>query len=424
MTAVRGAVIVIAVSLCSAGLVAFVSRTPPEVRQDRPGPRATDPARGAYFTPEEIRRHAAYRGPSYLAFALGIVVQATALVALARGGMGWVVAGLDRVPGGWPVRAALAAVAVVVFMGLVALPLSFVRGYVVERAWGLSTQSALEWLSDVGRSLLVGAVTASAAAAAFFGVVRWQPRTWWWWGWVAFTALSALLVFVYPLVVAPLFNEFTPLQDRSLRARIEALADRAAVRIDDVLVADASRRTTAENAYVAGIGSSKRLVVYDTLLESGSEEETALVVAHELGHRAENHIAKTLVVTSAGLLVGFALLAWLAGRDEVWEWAGASGIGDLRAIPMLLLFSLVTGLAALPIQNGISRAFERRADAIAVELTGDEATAVRVFRRLAYSNLADLDPPEPAVWALFSHPPIRDRIRAVLSPRRLGQAAE
>jgi STE24 endopeptidase len=412
---VRSAVLLTALACTAAVAVAFVSRTPAELRNDKPGPEATDPSRGPSFSDAEIQRHAAYRGPGYLSFALGLLMEVAFLVVLAQGGMDALARATDRLPGPWPVQAAALGMALVVLNALLVLPLDYVRGFAIAHAWGLSTQDVGGWASDRLRSAAVGAVTSAVAAVAFFAVVRWQPRTWWLWGWGAFTLLTVVLVFLYPVVIAPLFNKFTPLEDRSLVERVQGLAGRSGVEIEDVLVADASRRTTAENAYVAGFGSSKRLVLYDTLVASGSEDETALVVAHELGHRIEKHIWKNLLLSAASLFVGFGVLAWLSDRSWAWEWAGASGVSDLRAIPVLLLFAMTAQLLTLPLENSISRRFEARADSIAVELTEDPRTAVRVWRRLAYSNIADLKPPEWLVWSLYTHPPVSQRIRAALA---------
>jgi STE24 endopeptidase len=225
--------------------------------------------------------------------------------------------------------------------------------------------------------------------------------------------LTAVLVFVWPIVVAPIFNKFTPLQDRALASEIRTMAERAGIEVDQVLVADASRRTTSENAYVAGLGSTKRMVLYDNLLRGGDERQAVFVAAHELGHAREDHVLKNVAIASAGLLAGFALLAVLARQEALWSWAGASGIADVRALPVLLLFVALAELAVLPAANAISRSFEAHADRIAIELTDDPDAAVTSFRRLAFSNLADLRPPGPLVWLLYTHPPTADRIRAV-----------
>ncbi|MEA2460476.1 MAG: endopeptidase, partial [Actinomycetota bacterium] len=297
----------------------------------------------------------------------------------------------------------------------VSLPLGFVRGYVVAHDWGLSTQSFGGWVSDQARSLGIGLVFAVITALVFFAVVRAQPRWWWLYGWVAFTVLTVLFTFLWPIVIAPLFNKFTPLEDQTLTREILHLADEADVPIKEVLVADASKRTTAENAYVAGIGASKQLVVYDTLLRNGREPETLFVVAHELGHKVKDHVVKGLLLSTVGLFAGFAALAWLSHRPGLWRWGYASGIGDVRALPLLLAFAAIAGLLTMPVQNAVSRTFERQADSIAFDLTKDPDTAIRVFRRLAFSNLADLKPSWVATSVLFTHPSIPDRIRAAVA---------
>jgi STE24 endopeptidase len=412
MTPARSALVIAAVSLAGAGLLALVARTPSGIRTEVVR-GSTDPELGSHFTDEEVSRHGAYREVSYASFVLFLVVEVVTLLILARGPMRRIAEAVERAPGGWIVAALAAGALVAVILAVAAMPPAFVGGYVVQHQWDLSTQGLGGWLGDYMRSTGVSAAVAAISAVAFFGVLRWQPRAWWLIGWVVFSLLNALFVYLWPVLVAPLFNKFESLPPGPVRREAFALAEKAEVSIDDVQVADASRRSTTENAYVAGFGSSKRLVVYDTLLAGGDETETAFVIAHELGHRVERHIAKGLALATVGLGVGFGLLAWLAGRTSVWEWAGASGIDDLRAIPLILLFAVIVGTASLPAENLLSRRFEARADEVALELTDDRAAAVRTFRRLAYSNLADLRPPSIAVTLLFSHPPIRDRIEAV-----------
>ncbi|MGH2775444.1 MAG: M48 family metallopeptidase [Actinomycetota bacterium] len=418
MSTARALILIVVLSLAGAGLVAWFSRAPASLRTAEPGPSATDPALGAEFSQEQVARGSAYRRPGYLSFALGAVLQLTVLLVLASGPMRRLVDALERVPGGWPVHALLAAVALAVILALVTLPLSFVRGYVVAHDWGLSTQDVGGWLSDQGRSLLVAAGTLSVAAVAFYGVVRWRPGSWWLWGWGAFTILTVVLAYLYPVIVAPLFFDFSPLEDAQLTRDIKSLAAEAGIEVDRVLVADASRRTTSENAYVAGFGSTKQVVVYDTLLEAGGRGETLFVVAHELGHQRANHVLKNVALGSLALLGSFALLGLLGRGSWPWTWTGAEGVGDLRALPLLATFALVVGFVLLPAENFVSRTFEREADATARELTDDSDTAVRTFRRLAFANLADLDPPQLAVWTMYTHPPISDRIELFLAPNQ------
>lgn len=418
MSWARAVVTLATVSLVAAALVGLASRTPAEVRHRPDDPGATDPALGSSFTDDQVSRHAAYRRPGYLSFALGIVVQVVALVVLARGPWRGLVDSLESRIGAWPLRMLLAGAIAGLILTVLALPLAFVRGYVVEHAWGLSTQDLGGWIGDRAKGAAVTAATSAIAALVFFAVVRWQPRTWWLFGWAAFTGLTAIMFFLWPVVIAPLFNRFTPLEPGPLNDRVRALAAEAGVPVDEVLVADASRRTTAENAYVAGLGGTKRLVLYDTLLRSNDDARTAFVVAHELGHEAKNHVLKNLVIASAGLGAAFVILGWLGGRERFWEWGGATGPGDLGAIPLLVLLSVGLTLISTPIESALSRRDEAEADRIAIELTGDPDAAVSAFRRLALANLADLDPSPIAVAAFYSHPPIPDRIDAVLATAR------
>jgi STE24 endopeptidase len=385
------------------------------VRAEPPGYGDTDPSLGANFTDTEIARHGAYRRGQYIGFALGVVLELGLLIVLAKGPVARVANWGDGLVGGWVTT----AVVVAAFVGLVtwlgALPLRYVLGFANQHAWGLSNQSLSAWFIDGFRSVAIGGAMAAVAAIAFFGIVRWQPRWWWVFGWIAFAVLNAVLVILWPVVIAPLFNRFTPLTEGPVRARVLELAGEAGVDIDEVYVVDASKRSNLENAYVAGLGGTKRMVLYDTLIEAGGEDETAFVVAHELGHEVESHVAKGVALATLGLAAGFAALAWLSHRTGLWNWAGAEGVGDVRALPLLLIFVSVASLLLLPVQNGVSRSFERRADEIALELTHDPATAVRAFRRLAFANLADLRPPRGLVFLLYSHPPIPDRIRSAMA---------
>ncbi|MEA2433048.1 MAG: endopeptidase [Actinomycetota bacterium] len=413
----RALAVIVALGLSSAALAALATRAPAEVRAEPPGYGDTDPSLGAQFTDAEIARHGTFRRGQYAGFALGLLLEIAILIVLARGPVARVADWAERFPGGW-----LSTVIVVaLFVGLVtwlsALPLRYVLGYANQHAWGLSNQALSSWMVDGVRSLVIGGVIAAISALAFFGAIRWQPRSWWVFGWIAFTILNAVLVLLWPVLIAPLFNKFTPLEDGPTRARVLQLADEAGVDLNEVYVVDASKRSNLENAYVAGLGGTKRMVLYDTLLSSGDQDETAFVVAHELGHEVEHHVLKGVLIATVGLLAGFAALAWLSHRDAIWAWAGASGVGDVRALPLLLVFVSLATLILLPAQNGVSRSFESRADEIALELTHDPDAAVKAFRRLAFKNLADLRPPRPLVWLLYSHPPIPDRIGAAMATK-------
>lgn len=409
----RTLLILLLVAGGSAAALAAASRVPASVREAPSAEDRIDPSNGSSFSQEEIARHGSYRRGAYLSYGLGTLLTIVILIVLSRGPLVALLERAGNVRGGWPVRVLLAASFLSVTLFLVALPMAYVR-FRIDTDWGLATQTVGAWLADQGRSLGVGLVTGLLAALAFYGLVRWA-KPWWLWGSATFVVLTVLLVFLYPLLIAPLFNRFTPLEDDGLRERVTVLAAEAGVPVKEVLVADASRRTTAENAYVAGIGASKQLVLYDTLLERGDDDATAFVVAHELGHRVHGHIFKRILLSSIGIVAGFLGLWWLRARAGPWQWAGADGVSDPRALPLILLFTTLFTIVSLPIQNALSRAHEREADATAFSLTEDPDAAVKLFRRLAYSNLADLRPPAALEWLLFTHPPIPERIEAAVA---------
>ncbi len=227
---------------------------------------------------------------------------------------------------------------------------------------------------------------------------RWFPD---WWA-VAAAGAGALFVlfvsFLAPLVIEPIFNRFQPLDDETLARELRDLADRAGAPVRDVLVADASRRTKKVNAYVSGVGGTRRVVLFDTLLQQSSPAGVKLVVAHELGHRRARHVLKATLLAMASIAT-FVLFLWVVvGTPEATE------------IPLVLLLAAALRLIALPIGTAVSRNWERTADRFALDLTGDETVFEDTFRTLALANLSDLDPPRALYYALFSHPTVPERI--------------
>ncbi len=272
-----------------------------------------------------------------------------------------------------------------------------------ERRYGLSRQSYPAWLGDQAISAGVRAALVSLAVAGAIALaVRLGPR-WWVAGAPALVAVAILFVLAQPLVIQPLFNRFEPLADRSLAARIETTADRMGVDLERVDVADASRRTTAGNAYVAGIGPTRRVVLYDTILDGRfRDDEVVAISAHELAHVARRHLWKGLAWFALLAVPGLYLIA------RVTEPRG--GLRDPALVPLALLFALALFLATLPLQNAVSRRYEAEADWLALEATGDAAAAVELDRRLVRSSLGDPDPPAWTKLFLATHPSALDRI--------------
>jgi Zn-dependent protease with chaperone function len=318
----------------------------------------------------------------------------------------------ELVPGPWWLETIGLIWLVVFTAAIVRLPLSFWRGHVHEHRFGLSTQTVRGWLVDRAKSVAVGATLTSVAMLGLVGLARAFPR---WWPTLAAVGACALVLvvsFLAPVVLEPIFNRFRPLADVELARELRALSERAGVPVQRVLVADASRRTRKSNAYVSGLGRTRRVVLFDTLLARSGREEVELVTAHELAHRRERHVAKGTAVAMAGTALGI-LVLWAALRwDALLDAAHASGPGDPRIVPLVLLIGALLELAAAPVLVALSRRFEREADLGSLELTGDVEVFERTHRKLALSNLSDLDPPRALYLLLFTHPTPPERIAA------------
>jgi STE24 endopeptidase len=359
------------------------------------GTRSVNPT--VFFSSDEVARARAYHRPLYVALAVDVVLTTVVTALLAFGWLG------DRVfaaaVGPWWASTLIFTVLVLAILDLVRLPLAFWRGFLREHRWGFSTQTPGAWAFDHVKGFVVGAVLTAVALLALIGATHVFPT---WWPLVAVVGaclLVLLLVFVAPVVLEPVFNRFEPLADRELASALLSLADRAGVPVREVLVADASRRTRKHNAYVSGIGSTRRVVVFDTLLGEAGQPELEVVVAHELGHRRHRDVAKvtTLAMVSAAVAV---LVAWPLDPTP-------------RHIPLLLLVWGLLEVATLPFTAAFSRRLERRADRFALEVTHDPGAFESAFRRLAKANLADLDPPRLVYAFLFTHPTPVERLAAV-----------
>jgi STE24 endopeptidase len=243
-------------------------------------------------------------------------------------------------------------------------------------------------------------------------VVRLAPRWWWAFGAAGAAALVVLLSFILPVLVEPVFNRFTPMEQGPLRTELMALAQRDGVPVRDVLVADASRRTRAVNAYVSGFGPTRRIVVYDNLLREAPPAEVTAVVAHELGHAKDRDVLAGTLTGALGAGSAVVALYLLGSWGGLLRRAGVESIAEPRAFPLLLALVTVVGLVAAPAQALMSRRVEARADAHALALTRDPAAFEAMQARLATINLADPDPPRWEYLHRASHPSTVERMAA------------
>lgn len=381
--------------LASGDLKASAERWPSH-RAYRADPRS-------WFTEGEIARASEYRKPLRRA---ARVEAAAGLLAL---GLTVALRGAAHLAGGLHGRPGVAAVTAALILGATAIDLPFSawrRSH--ERRWGFSRQSTGGWVADHLKGLGVSLVLGCLVAVGAWSVIAATPQ-WWFWLWIAGSLLSALLAMVAPAVLAPLFNQFRELDDGELVAATVDLGRRLGVRIRRVLVMDASRRTAKHNAYFTGLGRTKQVVLWDTLLADYDRPATLAVLAHELGHWRRRHVHWQLATTSAALLpalLGLRLLLDIAGSHR---WFAITGPADPAAIPLAVLALVIAQAAWLPVAGWISRTFERQADADAVAVTSDPEPFVAMMRDLAVKNLSDL---APSRWTylLASHPPAAERM--------------
>lgn len=310
--------------------------------------------------------------------------------------------------GTWAGRVAGGALTLVLLPQLLALPFA-ARSRVVRARFGLVTQGWGGWAADVLRGL---AVSLPLAAGALFAVFPLAGATRWWWAWAALGAAGAtvLLSWAAPLLFEPLFNRFTPMEAGPLRDALLALAARDGVAVREVLVADASRRTTALNAYVSGFGRTRRVVVYDTLLGTAEPREVELVVAHELGHVVHGDVARGTALGAAGAALGVCVLALVTSWSPLLGAAGVPDVADPRSAWLLAAVASLGGALAGPAGCALSRRVERRADRHALALTADPAGFVAMQRRLTVANVAEPAPPRALHLLWGTHPTPAERI--------------
>jgi STE24 endopeptidase len=363
-----------------------------------------DPAE--WFDAEEVKKAKDYQRPLTVTRIVSLALSAAFIVAvLLTGAAGWLAdaVGADN----WVLRLLVIVVGITIAFELVTLPISIWTTFSHEKKWGFSTETPRGFVVDLLKGFVLGSVLQFVVFAALFWVIR-STELWWLWGWLTFFVFMVGLAMIFPVVLAPIFNKFTPLTDEELNRRIHGIVEGAGLRISGVQVMDASKRTRKDNAYFAGLGKTRRVVIYDNLLEQ-PHEVIGSVVAHELGHWRRKHVARQIVLATFTTLVLFGVLYATSRWEGLLDALEIASIGEPEALPLILLvFSVVTSATGV-VQAWVSRAFERQADLDSLELTRDHDAFVETHRGLATRNLSDLVPS----WFKYirlSHPPAAERL--------------
>ncbi|MBN2700510.1 MAG: M48 family metallopeptidase [Methylothermaceae bacterium] len=323
------------------------------------------------------------------------------------------IAALDR---GWmqfelgPIAHGILLILSVMFLTAVAeIPLSLYQTFGVEEKFNFNRTTPLRFIKDLG----LQTVLALAIGAPLLGIVLWvmdsTGRWWWLLAWAILMAFSLLMSWAYPTLIAPLFNQFTPLEDQTLRARIQRLLERCGFHSKGIFVMDGSTRSGHGNAYFTGLGSNKRIVFFDTLMEALKPEELEAVLAHELGHFKRRHVIKMLLTSALLSLFGFALLGWLAEQPAFYQGLGVPRATHAAALLLFMLIMPVFTVFLQPLIAGIQRKYEFEADEFAASMTQPQPL-IRSLVKLYRDNAATLTP-DPLYAAFhYSHPPAAIRI--------------
>ena len=303
--------------------------------------------------------------------------------------------------------------------GLFDLPLTLYQTFVIEERFGFNKMTFKLWLIDTVKSSLIGAVIGLPIVALILWLMGAAGTYWWLWAWCVWMGFNLLMLLIYPTLIAPIFNKFAPLEDETLKTRVNALMKRCGFSAKGLFVMDGSKRSGHANAYFTGFGAAKRVVFYDTLLAHLSADEVDAVLAHELGHFKHKHIIKRIVSLFGLSLLGFALLGWLA--QQVWFYTGLGvqpNLGAPNDALALLLFMLVAPVFSTfisPIFAQVSRKHEFEADAYAVAQTSG-ADLRTALLKLYEDNASTLTPDPLYVKFYYSHPPASERLTRMVNP--------
>jgi len=297
-----------------------------------------------------------------------------------------------------------------IFANLFRIPFSLYDTFVIEERYGFNTMTLKMWISDLLKNMAILALLGAFLLWILLTLVVHGGKTWWVWAWILVGLFELLMLWLFPVVIAPLFNKFEPIEERTLEDRIKALMEKVGLHVKGVFRMDASKRSKHTNAYFTGMGRSKRIVLFDTLVASHTEEEVLAVLAHEIGHWKRKHVLKQIIlleIFSLAIFYGVAkLLYWpllyqTFGFQEAIPYVGLFLIGALMGPP---------GYFVQPLESAISRKFEREADDFALKLTKAAEPMRNALKRLAVDNLANLNPHPLYAWFYYSHPPLVERI--------------
>lgn len=301
-------------------------------------------------------------------------------------------------------------VSFLILLALLGLPLNFYSGYIHEHKWNFSNHTIKSWLWEQVKAFLVGLILMTLLLGLLFWIMALSPRSWWLIAGLAFAFVSVVLATIFPVVILPIFNKYTPIQNKELADPLEKILSEGGLKSSGFFKEDMSRQTKKENAFLAGLGKTRRVVLGDNLMESMSIPEIESIIAHEVGHYKHRHIWKNLVIGTVQGLVVFFILNW--AMRILFSQFLSSTTWNLTLFPIFAI--LMGGISSFlfgPLSNALSRYFERQADRYALKTIQDREAFMTAMAGLADRNLSNAYPEWWVKLLYYSHPPVGERLK-------------
>ncbi|MCA1840768.1 MAG: M48 family metallopeptidase [Actinomycetota bacterium] len=343
-----------------------------------------------FFTSEEVDKSRSYQKPLSRARIVGGAISIASVVAMLVTKLGPAI--IDRFArhSPWPVQLTLVLVAFIVISTLTGLPVAIWTDFVHDKKWGFSTQTAGRFIGDQFKGIILGSVLFAILMVPIWALIR-STELWWVWGMVVFIVFSVGIAILFPVLIVPIFNKLTPLQEGPLRSRLTQLAEHAGVDISEYKVMDASKRTKKDNAFFAGMGKTRSVVIFDNMLET-PEDQVEVVVAHEIGHWRRGHIRRQIMIAVFTSLATLGFIKWATGFSALLKIAGVTSVKDPGAFVLFVAAFSVASTVLIVVGAWFSRWFEREADFDALELTHNVEAYQALWRSMTSRNLPDLTP--------------------------------
>jgi len=293
---------------------------------------------------------------------------------------------------------------------LAGLPFDYYHSFVIEERYGFNTKTIKIWISDLVKGLLVMIVLGGFLLSALLLMLKYFGKNWWIWAWAVFLCFQLLMTVLYPTIIAPLFNAFTPLEAGDLKTGIKRLAQREGLDIEGIYQMDATRRTRHTNAYFSGLGKAKRIVLFDSLIQCHSHAEILSILAHEIGHLKKNHIKKQILLSGFVSLLLFFLAAKFMAWEKLYESFGFSAMSPYVGLFLVGILWEPANFFLSPVGKAVSRKFEREADFYSLGILKTAKPLVTALKKMAKKNLSNIRPHPLYVFFNYSHPPLLERI--------------